>query len=41
MNPISERDFVETERILKTLGYKIGPDELPVWRQFELKHKLK
>jgi hypothetical protein len=41
MNPISDRDFVETERILKTLGYKIGPDELPVWRQFEIKHKLK
>lgn len=41
MNPISDKDFVETERILKTLGYKIGPNELPVWRQFEIKHNIK
>lgn len=41
LNPITDNDFIETERVLKLLGYQIGPNELPIWRQFEIKHKLK
>jgi hypothetical protein len=26
---------------LNNLGYKTGPEELPIWRQFEIKHNLK
>lgn len=40
MNPISDKDFEGTEKVLKSLGYKIGPDELPIWKQFEIKHNL-
>ena len=40
LKPITDKDFVDTENLLKRLGYKIGPDELPIWRQFEIKHKL-
>lgn len=41
LSPIRESDFEGVERLLKMLGYKIGPDELPVYKQFELKHNLK
>lgn len=40
LSPIKESDFEGVERLLKMLGYKIGPDELPVYRQFEIKHNL-
>ncbi len=40
MNPIKDEDFQQTEIVLQNLGYKIGPNELPIWRQFELKHNL-
>ena len=40
MSPITDFDFEETERVLKDLGYKFGPGELPVWKQFEIKHNL-
>lgn len=40
LNPITDKDFIETEKVLLTLGYKIGPGELPIWRQFELKHNI-
>lgn len=41
MNPISDKDFTETEKVLRNLGYKFGPGELPVWQQFNNKHNLK
>ena len=40
LDPITDNDFLETENLLRILGYKIGPDELPIWRQFEIKHNL-
>jgi hypothetical protein len=40
MNPISDKDFENTETVLRNLGYTFGPNELPVWKQFEIKHKL-
>jgi len=40
MNPLTDNDFIETEKVLIKLGYKVGPNELPIWRQFEIKHKL-
>ena len=40
MNSITDSDFQQTEVVLKNLGYKFGPNELPVWKQFEIKHNL-
>lgn len=40
MTPITDSDFEQTEILLTHLGYKFGPGELPVWRQFEIKHNL-
>lgn len=40
LTPLTDNDFVQTENLLKRLGYKIGPDELPIWKQFEIKHNL-
>lgn len=40
LNPITDEDLEQTETVLKNLGYKVGPEELPIWRQFELKHNL-
>lgn len=40
LNPITDNDFIETEKVLQKLGYSIGPNELPIWKQFEIKHKL-
>lgn len=40
LNKITDNDFIETENLLKRLGYKVGPNELPIWRQFEIKHNL-
>jgi hypothetical protein len=41
MNAITDKDFEQTEIVLNNLGYKTGANELPIWRQFEIKHKLK
>jgi len=41
LNPITDEDLEETEKVLNNMGYKTGPDELPIWRQFEIKHNLK
>lgn len=41
LNPLSDKDFQETELILTNMGFKFGPDELPVWKQFNIKHNLK
>jgi hypothetical protein len=40
MNPITDSDFEGAETVLKNLGFTFGPGELPVWKQFEIKHKL-
>ncbi len=40
LKPLTENDFIETENLLRRLGYKVGPNELPIWRQFEIKHKI-
>jgi len=37
---LTDEDFIQTENLLKKLGYKIGPEELPIWIQFEIKHKI-
>ena len=41
LSPITDSDFEGVERLLTMLGYKIGPDELPIWKQFEIKHNIK
>jgi len=38
---VTDSDFEQTQRLLEVLGYKFGKGQLPVWRQFEIKHKLK
>lgn len=40
LNAIKDSDLEQTEVVLKNLGYKIGPGELPIWKQFEIKHKI-
>lgn len=40
LSPLTDKDFQDTENLLKRLGYKVGPNELPIWRQFEIKHNL-
>jgi len=40
LSTITDDDLAQTELFLKTLGYTIGPNELPIWRQFEIKHKI-
>ena len=41
LSPITDSDFEGVERLLTMFGYKIGPDELPIWKQFEIKHNIK
>lgn len=41
LNPITDDDLDEAEKVLNHLGYKTGPEQLPIWRQFEIKHNLK
>jgi hypothetical protein len=38
---ITDNDFEQTQILLETLGYKFGPNELPVWQQFDLRHNYK
>ena len=40
LNPLKDEDFEDTQTVLEKLGYTFGPNQLPVWRQFELKHNL-
>jgi len=41
LNPLTDKDFEETQNVLENLGYTFGPSELPVWKQFQIKHNLK
>lgn len=41
LTTLTDSDFEGTQEVLEKLGYKFGPNELPVWRQFEIKHNLK
>ena len=41
LNPISDEDFIGTQRLLENLGYSFGPNELPIYEQFNIKHGLK
>jgi hypothetical protein len=40
LQKISDSDFEQTQVVLEKLGYRFGPNELPVWKQFEIKHNL-
>jgi hypothetical protein len=40
LSTLTDEDFAGAQRLLETLGYKFGADQLPVWKQFILKHKL-
>lgn len=40
LSPITDDDFAGAQRLLETLGYKFGADQLPVWKQFINKHNL-
>lgn len=40
LNGVKDSDFVETENLLISLGYKICPDCPPVWEQFNKRHNL-
>jgi len=41
LNPLTDKDFEDTQIVLENLGYTFGAGQLPVWRQFEIKHNLK
>ncbi len=38
LNPITESDFIETQKLLQRMGYKFGPDEKSVHDQFMDRH---
>jgi hypothetical protein len=40
LSPITDDDFLGAQILLENLGYKFGADQLPVWKQFEIKHNL-
>ena len=40
LQPVTEQDYEETKSLLEKLGYKTGPGELPIWKQFQNKHNL-
>lgn len=40
MGKLIDSDFIGTQILLENLGYKFGPDQLPVWKQFEIKYNL-
>lgn len=40
LNPITDEDLDETQKVLEQLGYKFGADQTPVWEQFNKKHNL-
>lgn len=41
LTSLKDSDLEETQLVLERLGYKFGPDQLPVWRQFEIRHGIK
>ena len=41
LNPITDEDLDQTKTVLENLGYTFGPNEEPVWKQFNRKHNLK
>jgi hypothetical protein len=41
LHTLRDSDFVETEKVLNSLGYKICPTCDPVWEQFNKRHNLK
>jgi hypothetical protein len=40
LNPLSEKDFIETQKLLERLGYKFGPNQESVHIQFIKKYKI-
>ena len=40
LNTISDEDFIGTQRLLENLGYSFGPNELPIYEQFNIRHGL-
>jgi hypothetical protein len=38
--PLKEQDFIETQKVLQLLGYKVGENEEPVYIQFNKKYNL-
>ena len=40
LDPLKETHFHQSQILLETLGYKIGPDIEPVYIQFNKKHNL-
>ena len=40
LNPLKETDFIDTQKLLETLGYHFGPESPPVHLQFNKKHNL-
>lgn len=40
LNPLTEKDFIETQMFLERLGYHFGPESEPVFKQFNKKHNL-
>jgi len=41
LQTITDKDFYGAQLLLSKLGYTFGPNEKPVWEQFNLKHNLK
>ena len=41
LSTLKDSDFEQTQLFLERLGYKFGPDQLPVWMQFEIRHGFK
>ena len=41
LQPVTEEDYLQTKSLLEKLGYTFGPNQLPVWEQFLIKHNLK
>lgn len=40
LNPITDEDLDQTKIVLEKLGFKFGPDQPPVWIQFNKKHNI-
>lgn len=41
LSQITDNDFAGAQELLESMGYEFGPNQEPVWRQFEIKHNLK
>jgi len=40
LNPLTEDDFIETQRFLERIGYSYNSDK-PIWKQFNERHGIK